>query len=140
MSSTHFLLVEDNPMDVELALRAFGRRPGAPPVVVARDGEEALALVPQWDAGAPVPTLIVLDLKMPRVDGFEVLRQLKAHPRFRRIPVVVLTTSSESSDLRAAYDLGANSYVVKPVDFGEFVEAAGRIEGYWRGLNRSEQG
>lgn len=129
------LLVEDNPVDVDLTLRAFAKRKLANPVVVARDGEEALAWIPRWDSGEPVPEVILLDLKMPRVNGLEVLEQLKAHPVYNTIPVVVLTSSAEDSDVRSAYRLGANSYIVKPVDFDKFSEVAAQIELYWCALN-----
>lgn len=129
------LLVEDNPMDVDLALRAFRRRRLTNPVEVARDGEEALAWIERWEKGEPPPAVILLDLKLPRVDGLEVLRQLKAHPEFRSVPVVVLTTSKESHDVKRAYELGVNSYIVKPVDFDKFVEVASQIEVYWTVLN-----
>ena len=130
------LLVEDNPMDVDLTIRAFKRRRVTNPIEVARDGEEALAWLPRWEAGEPPPAVILLDLKLPKVGGLEVLRQLKGHPAWRSIPVVVLTTSSEDGDVRAAYQLGANSYIVKPVDFEKFVEVAARIDVYWSVLNR----
>ena len=129
------LLVEDNPMDVDLALRAFRKRRLTNPVEVARDGEEALAWMPRWEAGETLPAVILLDLKLPRVDGLEVLRQMKAHPRFRSIPIVVLTTSAESQDVTRAYELGVNSYIVKPVDFDKFVEVASQIEIYWTVIN-----
>ncbi|MFH1498268.1 MAG: response regulator [Verrucomicrobiota bacterium] len=133
------LLVEDNPMDVDLALRAFRRRRLTNPIEVARDGEEALAWIPRWEAGEPQPAVILLDLKLPRVDGLEVLRQIKAHAQFRRIPIVVLTTSAESEDVSRAYELGVNSYIVKPVDFDKFMEVASQIEVYWTVINaRSE--
>lgn len=130
------LLVEDNPMDVDLALRAFRRRKLANRIEVVRDGEEALALMPKWESGEPLPAVILLDLKLPKVDGLEVLRRLKAHADFRRIPVVVLTTSGESADVRTAYELGVNSYIVKPVDFDKFVEVAAQIDLYWTVINR----
>jgi CheY-like chemotaxis protein len=129
------LLIEDNPMDVDLTLRAFQRRKLTNPVVVARDGEEALAWFPRWAAGEPLPVVILLDLKLPKVDGLEVLRQLKSHPEWRTIPVVVLTTSAENADVQTAYRLGVNSYIVKPVDFGKFMEVATHIELYWTALN-----
>ncbi len=131
------LLVEDNPMDVDLTLRAFRRRRLNNRVEVARDGEEALAWMGRWTAGEQRPAVILLDLKLPRVDGLEVLRQLKAHPEFRRIPVVVLTTSAESQDVLTAYTIGVNSYIVKPVDFDKFVEVAAQIEIYWTMVNES---
>lgn len=129
------LLVEDNPMDVDLALRAFKRRRLMNPIEVARDGEEALAWIPRWTAGENPPAVILLDLKLPRVDGLEVLRQIKQHESLRGIPVVVLTTSADNQDVKRAYELGANSYIVKPVDFEKFVEVASQIEVYWTVLN-----
>lgn len=128
-------LVEDNPMDVDLALRAFRRRRLLNPIEVVRDGEEALAWIPRWEAGEPLPAVILLDLKLPRVDGLEVLRQIKAHERLRSVPIVVLTTSADNQDVRRAYELGVNSYIVKPVDFDKFVEVASQIEVYWTVLN-----
>jgi CheY-like chemotaxis protein len=130
------LLVEDNPMDVDLTKRAFTRRNLNNPIEVARDGEEALAWIVRWEAGERTPGIILLDLKLPRVDGLEVLRQLKAHPVFRTIPVVILTTSAEDSDIQTAYYLGANSYIIKPVDFAKFMEVAEQIDSYWTLLNR----
>ncbi|MCM2339993.1 response regulator [Rhodoferax sp.] len=130
------LLVEDNPADVDLTLRAFARRKFANPVQVARDGEEALAWLPRWEAGEVLPLMILLDLKLPRVSGLEVLRAFKAHPLCRSVPVVILTSSNDNSDIRTAYDLGANSYIVKPVDFVKFMEVAAQIELYWGVLNK----
>jgi CheY-like chemotaxis protein len=129
------LLIEDNPMDVDLTLRAFERRRLTNPIEVARDGEEALAFIERWDAGEPSPVVILLDLKLPKVDGLEVLRRLKSHQVFKTIPVVVLTSSQEDRDVKTAYKLGANSYIVKPVDFDKFVEVAAQIEIYWLILN-----
>lgn len=131
------LLVEDNPMDIDLALRAFKRRRLINRIDIARDGEEALAWLPRWEAGEPTPAVILLDLKLPKVDGLEVLRQLKAHASFRRIPVVVLTTSAESADVRSAYEIEVNSYIVKPVDFDKFVDVATHIDLYWTVINQS---
>ena len=131
------LLVEDNPMDVDLTLRAFSRRKVINPFVVARDGEEALAYVEKWDRGEPAPAVILLDLKLPKVDGLEVLRILKEHRRYKSIPVVMLTTSNEDRDIEQAYRLGANSYIVKPVDFEKFIDVAAQIEVYWMVLNRA---
>lgn len=125
------LLVEDNPLDVDLTLRAFQRRKLANPILVARDGEEALAWIPRWEAGETQPTVILLDLNLPRIDGLTVLRTLKAHTMLRRIPVVVLTTSKEDRDIDTAYDLGVNSYIVKPVGFDNFMDVAQQIELYW---------
>ncbi len=129
------LLVEDNPMDVDLTLRALARRGLANPVEVARDGEEAMAKVDRWEAGDTPPVVVLLDLKLPKVDGLTVLERIKAHPRFHSVPVVVLTTSSEDSDMRSAYRLGANSYIIKPVSFDKFMEMAAQIQLYWGVLN-----
>lgn len=133
------LLVEDNPLDVDLTLRAFQRRKLVNPVLVARDGEEALAWVPRWEAGEIQPVVILLDLNMPRIDGLTVLRTLKAHSVLRRIPIVILTTSNEDRDIKTAYDLGVNSYIVKPVGFDNFMQVAQHIELYWCVLNEQPQ-
>jgi CheY-like chemotaxis protein len=125
------LLVEDNPHDVDLTLRAFSRRKLANPVLVARDGEEALEWIPRWQAGERKPAVILLDLNMPRVDGLTVLKALKSLPELQRIPVVILTTSKEDRDINTAYDLGANSYIVKPVSFENFMDVVQQIELYW---------
>ncbi|WP_019917562.1 response regulator [Methyloversatilis discipulorum] len=130
------LLVEDNPVDIDLTCRAFARSQLHNPISIARDGEEAIRLIDRWDAGETPPSLILLDINLPRVNGIEVLRHLKAHPKYRRIPVVVLSSSSEDRDLHDAYALGVNSFIVKPVDFDRFVEAAGQIERYWCELNQ----
>lgn len=130
------LLVEDNPVDLDLTLRAFKSRKLANPVEIARDGEEALAYIEKWKNGDPVPVVILLDLNLPKVNGLEVLEAIKKHPDFKTIPVVVLTTSSEARDVKTSYELGANSYIVKPVDFDKFMEVAKQIELYWSVLNR----
>lgn len=135
MSHRPILLVEDNPMDVDLTLRAFRRQQIAHPIDVARNGEEALAWLPRWHGGEPLPVVILLDLNLPRVDGLEVLRQFKADAHVRAVPVVVLTTSAEHEDVRRAYDRGANSYIVKPVEFEKFIAMAAQIELYWTSLN-----
>lgn len=129
------LLVEDRPIDIDLTLRALERRKLINPVQVARDGEEAIAYFERWEAGEPLPICILLDLRMPKINGLEVLRRLKSHPKFASIPVVVLTTSSEDSDIEEAYKLGCNSYIVKPVEFDKFLDVAAKIELYWCALN-----
>ena len=134
-SERPILLVEDNPMDVDLTLRAFKRRRVTNTIQVARDGEEALAWIPRWEAGEPWPAVILLDLKLPKVDGLEVLRQLKQHPTLRVIPVVVLSTSEEGADVQAAYQLGVNSYIVKPVEFEKFMDVSEKIDLYWTLVN-----
>jgi CheY-like chemotaxis protein len=130
------LLVEDNPVDVDLTLRAFTKRKLSNPIVVARDGEEALKQIEGWEKGEQKPVVVLLDLKLPKVDGLEVLKRIKSHPVFKTIPVVVLTSSAEDKDIEAAYKFGANSYIVKPVNFEKFVEVAAHIELYWNVLNK----
>lgn len=128
------LLVEDSPQDVELTLRAFRRHKLTNRVHVARDGEEALDYVHRrgsFAGGAPLPAVVLLDLRLPKVDGIEVLQEMKSHLTFRTVPVVMLTTSQEDRDIRRCYDLGANSYIVKPVDFEKFLEVVERIDLYW---------
>ena len=132
------LLVEDNPDDEELTVVALKKSHIANEVVVARDGEEALdylfATGPH--AGSTfIPAVILLDLKLPKIDGLEVLRRLRAHERTRRIPVVILTSSKEQEDVVEGYSLGANSYVRKPVDFDQFLEASRQLGLYWLVLN-----
>lgn len=129
-------LVEDNPVDVDLTLRAFKKQNLINPIIVARDGEEAINWIKRWEDGDKVPVVILLDLKLPKYSGLEVLQAIKSHSVFQTIPVVVLTSSAEDSDVEAAYKLGANSYIVKPVDFDKFVEMAGQIELYWNVLNK----
>jgi hypothetical protein len=129
------LLVEDNSIDLDLTKRAFAGRKIVNPIHVAADGEEALGWFERWAEGEPTPVVILLDLKLPKVDGLEVLRQLKEHPEYCTIPVVILTTSSENSDIKTAYKMGANSYLVKPVDYEKFMEVTAQIELYWGVLN-----
>ena len=134
------LLVEDDPNDVELTLRAFRARNLANQVFVARDGAEALAFFfgedghPLRDIGV-MPRVILLDLNLPKVDGLEVLRRLRADERTRTLPIVILTSSTEEPDIAAAYRLGANSYIVKPVDFESFARAVSEVGLYWVLLN-----
>ncbi len=129
------LLVEDNPMDVDLTRRAFARRKVVNPIEVARDGEEALARIPGWEAGEMLPVVILLDINLPKINGLEVLHQYKISPIIQKIPVIVLTTSAENRDIETAYQLGANSYIVKPVEFEKFLEVAGQIDLYWNMIN-----
>ncbi len=123
-------------MDVDLTRRAFAKRHIVNVLEVARDGEEALEWIARWEGGHPLPVVILLDMKLPRVSGLDVLRQFKAHPDYGRIPVVVLTTSEEDADVTAAYALGANSYIVKPVEFEKFIDVAAQIDLYWCVLNQ----
>ena len=134
--SRSILLIEDNPMDIDLTRRAFVRRKINNPLQVVTDGEAALEYLARWDAGEPTPVVILLDLKLPKVDGLEVLRQVKEHPIYCTIPIVVLTTSAEDKDVQTAYKLGANSYIVKPVDFEKFMQVAEHVELYWNMINK----
>lgn len=136
------LLVEDNPDDVELTLRSLSKSKVVNEVVVARDGVEALEylLGDGGDSGEkpfPLPEVVLLDLKLPKVDGLEVLRRIRDHARTKLLPVVVLTSSDEEPDLVESYRLGANSYIRKPVDFVRFAEAIRHLELYWMVLNES---
>jgi two-component system response regulator len=142
MHTKVILLIEDNQDDEELALLAFRKSNIANKVVVARDGVEALDYLfgTGAHAGRDVPALpqvVLLDLKLPKIDGLEVLKRLRADPRTRRLPVVVLTSSREEQDLIESYDLGANSYVRKPVDFAQFAEAVRQLQMYWLVLNEA---
>jgi len=134
------LLVEDNPLDAELTMRGLKEEKLAPKVIWVKDGQQALDYLFRKAAYANStdarPRLILLDLKMPRVDGIEVLKAIKANASTRRIPVVIMTSSQEESDLVQSYDLGANSYVVKPIDFKEFADLARQAGFYWLALNR----
>lgn len=133
--SDAILLVEDEPDDIELAKLALHKSRIANTVIVAQDGVEALEILHGPNATADLPALVLLDLKLPRIDGIEVLRRIRAHERTRFLPVVVLTSSREERDLIETYALGVNSYVVKPVDFDQFTEAARQIGMYWLLLN-----
>ena len=140
-----FLLVEDNPQDLELALRALKKANLANRIHVARDGAEALDFIfgEGTHAGRPVeygPRVILLDLKLPKVDGLEVLRRVKGDPRTRTIPVVILTSSQEQRDVVESYRLGVNSYIVKPVDFERFTTAVRELGMYWLLLNHPPAG
>ncbi len=134
------LLVDDSRMDIELTLDAFREAHLSNRIEVAMGGQLALDYLFGADAYAdrtryPLPDLVLLDLKMPGIDGFEVLRRLKAHVPLRRVPVVILTSSQEEGDRAISYDNGANSYLVKPVSFQGFVEIIRKIEDYWLTLN-----
>jgi len=140
MSKT-ILLVEDNPDDVKLTLRAFKRNNMMNPMVVAHDGVEALDYLFGRGAyadrpGHPLPTLVILDLKLPKLDGIGVLKAIRADARTGLLPVVILTSSKEEDDLAQTYALGANSYVRKPVDFAEFMEAVKVLGIYWLMMNQ----
>ncbi|MDO9303134.1 MAG: response regulator [Anaerolineales bacterium] len=134
------LLVEDNPSDIELTRRAFQKSRIANELVVAEDGQQALDYLLGSDPLTgqkmnELPALILLDLKLPKVDGLQVLRQIRADDRTSRLSVVILTTSSEEDDIAQSYDLGANSYIRKPVDFKQFVESVQHLGLYWLVMN-----
>jgi two-component system, response regulator len=140
-TEVEILLVEDNPNDVRLTLHAFKKHGLSNLISVVRDGEEALEFI--FCTGAYAhrqiengPKIVLLDLKLPKVDGLEVLRRIKADVRTRVIPVIVLTTSHEERDIVESYQLGVNSYIVKPVDFEQFVEAVRTLGLYWLLLNQ----
>jgi two-component system response regulator len=142
MRSGAILLVEDNPSDVGLTVRALEKAHIANELVVAEDGQEALDYL--WGDGryagrnaAELPALILLDLKLPKVHGLEVLKRVRADARTRRVPVVILTTSKEEQDVGTGYDLGVNSYITKPVDFQQFAAAIAHLGLYWLVLNEA---
>ncbi|HET6603016.1 MAG TPA: response regulator [Xanthomonadaceae bacterium] len=135
MNDKSILLVEDNPDDALLTQRAFRRNHIANEIVLARDGVEALELL--FADGAELPAVVLLDLKLPRLDGLEVLRRIRADPRTALLPVVILTSSREEQDVVGSYRLGANSYVRKPVDFDQFVAAAQQLGLYWLLFNEA---
>jgi two-component system response regulator len=130
------LLVEDNPDDVDLTLRALARNKIANKVVVARDGAEAVEILVEKGLR---PQVILLDLKLPKVNGLEVLRRIRSEEATRLLPVVILTSSTEDKDLVESYALGANSYIQKPVDFAQFIEAVGQLGLYWLVLNQTSR-
>ncbi len=138
------LLVEDNPYDVELALTALAEHHLAGQVAVTHDGVEALDYLHGRGhfagRGRDLPAVVLLDLKMPRMDGLEVLRLLKGDPHLRKVPVVMLTSSREETDLVRSYELGVNAYIVKPVDFGQFVSAVKELGLFWAIINEPPPG
>jgi two-component system response regulator len=138
MTGAPILLVEDNPDDVELTLRAFRRSRLANEVLVARDGVEAMERL--LSPSQPRPALVLLDLKLPRVDGFELLRWIREDEALKLLPVVILTSSKEERDIVQSYTLGANSYIVKPVDFEKFNEVVDQLGMYWMLLNQTVPG
>ncbi len=144
MNEVEILLVEDNPNDVELTLRALQKHHLANKVFVVENGEEAIEFLfgtgKYSDRGnMPLPRVVLLDLKLPKVDGIQVLRKIKSDEKTRVIPVVVLTSSHEEKDIINSYNLGVNSYIVKPVDFESFIKAVADLGFYWLLLNKQPQ-
>ena len=139
MSSKTILLVEDNPDDEELTVLAFEQNHISNPITVARDGAEAIDMLfgTDGEGGGLDPAIILLDLKLPKIDGLEVLRRIRSEERTKYLPVIVLTSSREDHDLVASYSYGCNSYVRKPVDFEEFSEAVRQLGIYWLLLNET---
>jgi CheY-like chemotaxis protein len=139
MESGRILLVEDDPHDIELVKMALESRHLASQLDVATDGEQALSYLlghAERFPSHPLPQLVLLDLKLPRVNGLQVLHAIRTHPRTRRLVVVIMTSSQEDADLNACYDLGINSYIVKPVDFQQFLNVADSLGCYWMLLNK----
>jgi CheY-like chemotaxis protein len=134
--AVEILLVEDNPDDVQLTLNALKKNNITNKVHISRDGQEALEFIFSGDGPRDHPKVILLDLKLPKVDGLEVLQKVKGDPGTRMIPVVMLTSSREEKDLVESYKLGVNSYIVKPVDFDQFTQAVRDLGLYWMLLNQ----
>ena len=138
---TYILLVEDNPDDVELTKLAFQKNNFANEIKVVEDGQEAIDFLlgdhPEGVKENGVPELVLLDLKLPKLDGHEVLKRIKNDDTTKRMPVVILTSSQEEEDIIKGYDLGANSYVRKPVDYTDFVEVVNNMGVYWLAINKS---
>ena len=134
------LIVDDSPKDVELAISALAEKNFANEVIVAEDGVEALDYLHKRGKFANEsgdPAVILLDIKMPRMDGIETLRRIRSDPKFKVIPVIMVTSSSEERDLVESYKLGANSYVVKPIDIGQFIDAIKVLGQYWAVINQT---
>lgn len=129
------LLVDDSQVDIDLTLLAFSRINFQKSVQIARDGAELMEIARQWKDGSPIPKLILLDIKLPKISGLEVLKELKSSVSTRHIPIVMLTSSNNDGDVKTAYEYGANSYIIKPVDFDKFIVLTSTICDYWIGLN-----
>lgn len=139
LQPTKILLVEDDPNDVELIQLSLNSYNFVNQIDVVEDGEQALHYLLGRDGNLPLqplPRLVLLDLKLPKINGIKVLETIRQHPRTRQLVVVVMTSSAEDRDLDACYDLGVNSYIVKPLDFQQFVEVARKVGFYWMMLNR----
>jgi CheY-like chemotaxis protein len=137
VDDVRILLVEDNPRDVELMMRAFKKNNLANQITLAKDGVEALEYLFAKEESGQLPKVVLLDLKLPRVSGIEVLQRIRADPRTNLLPVVVMTSSHEERDVIEAYKLGVNSYVVKPMDFDQFVRVVAELGYYWVAINKT---
>jgi two-component system response regulator len=139
MTDRPILLVEDNPSDVKLTRRAFEKNRIANEIIVAEDGQAALDFL-FGDSGRALPAVVLLDLKLPKVEGLDVLRRIRSDQRTCLLPVVIVTTSKQEQDVVASYALGANSYIRKPISFGEFLSAVAHLGVYWLALNEPPPG
>ncbi len=133
--SCHILLVEDNVLDSDLIKRALQKVEANIHLEIASDREEAIQYLNKWEKGTPMPILILLDLKLPKINGLDILKQLKTHPKYKFLPVVVLTSSNEMFDIKQAYELGANSYILKAINYDQLSRDISLIHRYWCGLN-----
>jgi CheY-like chemotaxis protein len=130
-----FFLIEDNAADVDLITRVLKKADKSTQIYLAQDGEEAIEMLNGWAGSIPNPMIVLLDLKLPKIDGLDVLKIIKENSRLKPLPVVVLTSSNQNQDIEKAYLLGANSYVIKAIDFDEFSKAIEMIQKYWSRLN-----
>ncbi len=130
-----FFLIEDNAADVDLITRVLKKADKSTQIYLAQDGEEAIEMLNGWAGNIPNPMIVLLDLKLPKIDGLDVLKIIKENSRLKPLPVVVLTSSNQNQDVQKAYLLGANSYVIKAIDFDEFSKAIEMIQKYWSRLN-----
>lgn len=130
-----FLLIEDNAADADLIQRVLKKVDPSNSIYLARDGEEALQMLNNWGGNLPAPMIVLLDLKLPKVDGLEILKSIKSNKQLKTLPIVVLTSSNQLKDIHEAYQLGANSYILKAIDFDEFSNAIELIYRYWCRLN-----
>ncbi|HAE59559.1 MAG TPA: two-component system response regulator [Anaerolineae bacterium] len=130
-----FFLIEDNAADVDLITRVLKKADKSTQIYLAQDGEEAIEMLNNWSGNIPNPMIVLLDLKLPKIDGLDVLKIIKENSRLKPLPVVVLTSSNQNQDIEKAYLLGANSYVIKAIDFDEFSKAIEMIQKYWSRLN-----
>lgn len=135
ITSCNILLIEDNKTDIDLIQRAMQKKDSSVQFHIAQDGEQALAHLKKWEEAHPAPLIILLDLTLPKLDGLEVLRTIKEHARYKILPVIVLTSSNDNGTIQQAYKLGANSYILKAVDYDEFASAIVLIHHYWCELN-----